>query len=184
MIFQPEADPLGALDPQRQLATQRATESPAAAFRRAKFERLTAGMLDQVEAAPRSPRCNVRRIQVNAVPPFASTFGCACDADAALPIVNGVRHAGAALCRRAWLFAGLLVAAVAPAHGFDDAQPVQGAAHELVLDSSGVPDVANWVVLDANGTAAWRAQGETQLAPVHPRRGAAAGRRDRDGVGW
>ena len=41
------------------------------------------------------------------------------------------------------------------------AQPVQGAAHELVLDSSGVPDVANWVVLDANGTAAWRAQGET-----------------------
>ena len=73
----------------------------------------------------------------------------------------GSRPAGTALCRRAWLSAGLLVAAVAPAHGFDDAQPVQGAPHELVLDSSGVPDVANWVVLDANGTAAWRAQGET-----------------------
>ena len=53
--FQSEADRLRALDPQRQLATQRATESPAAPFRRAKFDRLTAGMLDQVEAAPRTP---------------------------------------------------------------------------------------------------------------------------------
>ena len=51
---------------------------------------------------------------------------------------------------------------VAPAYGFDDAQPVAGTSHDLVLDSSGVPDVANWVVLDANGTASWRAQGETQ----------------------
>ena len=51
---------------------------------------------------------------------------------------------------------------MAPAYGLDDAQPVQGTPHDLVLDSSGVPDVANWVVLDANGTASWRAQGETQ----------------------
>jgi FecR protein len=53
------------------------------------------------------------------------------------------------------------VAAVASAHAFDGAQPAPGTPHDLVLDSSGVPDVANWVVLDANGTAAWRAQGET-----------------------
>ena len=33
---------------------------------------------------------------------------------------------------------------------------------DLVLDSSGVPASANWVVLDATGTAAWRAQGETR----------------------
>jgi hypothetical protein len=97
---------------------------------------------------------------VNAVQPFASGFD-----DTALPArVRGratdARHAGAALCRRAWLLGGLLIAAV-PAHGFDGAQPVQGNPHELVLDSSGVPEVANWVVLDANGTAAWRAQGET-----------------------
>ena len=51
----PEADRLGALDPQRQWATQRAMESPAAAFRRAKFDRLTAGMLDQVEANSPGP---------------------------------------------------------------------------------------------------------------------------------
>ncbi len=72
------------------------------------------------------------------------------------------RHAGAALCRRAWLFGGLLIAVVAPAQGFDGAPPVQQSAHDLVLDSSGVPNVANWVVLDASGTAAWRAQGETR----------------------
>ena len=53
--FQSEGDLLGALDPQLPLATQRAAESPAAPFRRAKFDRLTAGMLDQVEAAPRTP---------------------------------------------------------------------------------------------------------------------------------
>jgi hypothetical protein len=67
-----------------------------------------------------------------------------------------LRRAGATL------FWGLLVAAVTPAHGFDDMQPGQGTPHDLVLDSSGVPNVANWVVLDAYGTAAWRAQGETR----------------------
>jgi hypothetical protein len=76
------------------------------------------------------------------------------------PSVITARHVGAAVCRRVWFIGGLLVAALAPAHGFDGAQP-EG-SHELVLDSAGVPDVANWVVLDANGTAAWRAQGETR----------------------
>jgi hypothetical protein len=51
----PEVGRLGALDSQRRWATQRATESPAAAFRRAKFDRLTAGMLDQVEASSPGP---------------------------------------------------------------------------------------------------------------------------------
>jgi hypothetical protein len=55
VVFQGDADGLRAFDPQRQLATPRATESPAAAIRRAKFDRLTAGMLDQVEATPPSP---------------------------------------------------------------------------------------------------------------------------------
>ncbi len=49
-------DGLRALDPQPQLAPARITESPAAAIRRAKFERLTAGMLDQVEAIPAGPK--------------------------------------------------------------------------------------------------------------------------------
>jgi hypothetical protein len=56
----------------------------------------------------------------------------------------------------------LLVAGGAPASGFDGAQPAQDATQELSLDSSGVPASANWVVLDANGIAAWRAQGETR----------------------
>jgi hypothetical protein len=59
------------------------------------------------------------------------------------------------------LFWVLLVAAGVPAFGFDGAKPAQ----ELVLDSSGVPASANWVVLDATGTAAWRAAGETRWHP-------------------
>jgi FecR protein len=38
---------------------------------------------------------------------------------------------------------------------------MEGSPQDLVLDSSGVPNAANWVVLDAQGTAGWRAQGET-----------------------
>ena len=76
MISQPGANGFGAFDAQRRWATPRVIESPAAVFRRAKFERLTAGMLDRVEAAPR-PQCNIRRGQVNAFLPLASTFGCA-----------------------------------------------------------------------------------------------------------
>jgi hypothetical protein len=51
MTLQSEADLPGAADAQLPWATQRAAESPAAPFRRAKFDRLTAGMLDRVEAS-------------------------------------------------------------------------------------------------------------------------------------
>jgi hypothetical protein len=50
----PEAGGPGALEPDGP-AKWRVTESPAAAIRRGKFERLTAGMLDQVEASQSSP---------------------------------------------------------------------------------------------------------------------------------
>jgi hypothetical protein len=50
MTLPSEGDLLGAVDPQLPFATHRAPESPAAPFRRAKFDRLTAGMLDRVEA--------------------------------------------------------------------------------------------------------------------------------------
>ena len=73
------------------------------------------------------------------------------------------RRAAAGLCRRTRLLFGLLlVAAGVPAFGFDGAQPTSQTPRDPVLDSSGVPASANWVVLDATGTAAWRAQGETR----------------------
>jgi hypothetical protein len=56
----------------------------------------------------------------------------------------------------------LLLAAGVPASAFDGAQPSSDIAQDLALDSSGVPASANWVVLDATGIAAWRAQDETQ----------------------
>ena len=72
------------------------------------------------------------------------------------------RHKLADLRPRAWLLFGLLLAAVAaPAHGFDDQEGPSQAAQDLVLNGSGVPTSANWVVLDAAGIAAWRAKGET-----------------------
>jgi FecR protein len=72
-------------------------------------------------------------------------------------------RAGALRRRPVWLLCGfLLVAGGTPASGLDGAQPAQEAASNLFLDSSGVPASANWVVLDANGIAAWRAQGETR----------------------
>jgi hypothetical protein len=49
MTLQSEGELPGAVTPQRPFATHRAAESPAAPFRRAKFDRLTAGMLDRVE---------------------------------------------------------------------------------------------------------------------------------------
>ena len=68
-----------------------------------------------------------------------------------------------ALCRGAGLVCGLyLVAAVASARGFDGVPPPQETAPDLLLDSSSVPGPANWVVLDASGIAAWRAQGESR----------------------
>jgi hypothetical protein len=54
------------------------------------------------------------------------------------------------------------MAAVASAQGLDRAQPLQESAQELALESAGVPTSANWVVLDASGIAAWRAQGESR----------------------
>lgn len=72
------------------------------------------------------------------------------------------RQRGAARWRRAWLLLGLLLATIAaPAHGFDGEEGSPAAAQDLVFDSSGVPTSANWVVLDASGIAAWRAEGET-----------------------
>jgi hypothetical protein len=53
--MQSEGDLLGAVDPRLPFATHRAAESTAALFRRAKFDRLTAGMLDRVEATGHSP---------------------------------------------------------------------------------------------------------------------------------
>jgi hypothetical protein len=50
----------------------------------------------------------------------------------------------------------------ASAQNLDRVRPVPESAHELVLDGAGVPTAANWVVLDASGIAAWRAQGETR----------------------
>jgi hypothetical protein len=56
MTLQSEGELPGAVTPQRPFATHRAAESPAAPFRRAKFDRLTAGMLDRLEAT--APRLN------------------------------------------------------------------------------------------------------------------------------
>jgi hypothetical protein len=75
----------------------------------------------------------------------------------------GASRARAGRDRRVWLVCGfLLVAGGAPASGFDGTQPAQEATQDLLPNSSGVPASANWVVLDAMGTAAWRAQGETR----------------------
>jgi hypothetical protein len=84
---------------------------------------------------------------------------------AAMPVPRwsrGERRARAGLRHRIWLLGGLWLLAVGAAHGFDGAQPGQETAQDLVLDSSGVPASANWVVLDATGIAAWRAQGESR----------------------
>lgn len=69
---------------------------------------------------------------------------------------------GARRFHRACLFGLVLVATGVPAYGFDRKEPAPQTAENLVLDTSGVPASANWVVLDATGTAAWRAQGETR----------------------
>jgi hypothetical protein len=55
MTLPTEAGLPGAVDPQLAFTTHRTAESPAAPFRRAKFDRLTAGMLDRVEATRPSP---------------------------------------------------------------------------------------------------------------------------------
>src|SRR5690606_34416107 len=72
------------------------------------------------------------------------------------------RHRRAMPWRRVWPSLGAVLAIALLAYGFDaDAQEPQAAQH-IVLDSSGVPTSANWVVLDARGIAAWRAEGDTR----------------------
>ncbi|HLT02985.1 MAG TPA: FecR family protein, partial [Geminicoccaceae bacterium] len=72
------------------------------------------------------------------------------------------RLRGAEPWRRIWPSLGAVMAIALLAFGFDaDAQEPQAAQH-IVLDSSGVPTSANWVVLDARGIAAWRAEGDTR----------------------
>lgn len=68
-----------------------------------------------------------------------------------------------------WLLIGLLlVAFAAPAHGFDPDEHSGTDAQHVLLDGSGVPISANWVVLDARGIAAWRAQGEARWNSFTP----------------
>lgn len=76
------------------------------------------------------------------------------------PAIAG--HKLVALWPGAWLLFGLLLALPAPAYGFEGEEPSSRPVHDLVVNSSGVPLYANWVVLDASGIAAWRAQGETR----------------------
>ena len=61
-----------------------------------------------------------------------------------------------------WLLMGFLLAVSAPAHGFDGQEQSPPLVDDLGLHSSGVPTSANWVVLDATGIAAWRAEGDTR----------------------
>ena len=86
-------------------------------------------------------------------------FRLRCDADAALPIVRkgtGRRRSAMPACLA--VSAGSAGRWRGPSLRLRRRTAGAGTAHDLVLDSSGVPDVANWVVLDANGTASWRAQ--------------------------
>jgi FecR protein len=65
----------------------------------------------------------------------------------------------------AWLLVGLLLAVCVPAHGFDGQKPSPPSVDDLALHGSGVPASANWVVLDATGIAAWRAEGAARWQP-------------------
>lgn len=64
-----------------------------------------------------------------------------------------------------WLLLGLLLAVSVPAHGFEGQEQAPPSAAELALYGSGAPTYANWVVLDATGIAAWRADGDTRWQP-------------------
>ena len=86
---------------------------------------------------------------------------------AAAPMVPGrssalERQKSAPLRPGTWLLLALLLAVTAPAYGFDDKEPSSQAVDDLVLHGLDVPAAANWVVLDANGIAAWRAEGDTR----------------------
>jgi FecR protein len=71
------------------------------------------------------------------------------------------RHQTATL-RPACLLFSLLLAIAAPAYGFEGEQQSPQSVGDLVLHGSNVPAAANWVVLDATGIAAWRAEGATR----------------------
>jgi hypothetical protein len=77
------------------------------------------------------------------------------------------RHRPATL-RPAGLLLSLLLAVAAPASGFDDGQQSPQGISDLVLHGSSAPAAANWVVLDAIGIAAWRADGETRWQRFTP----------------
>jgi hypothetical protein len=69
---------------------------------------------------------------------------------------------GAQSCRHTGALLGLLLALAALlAHGSQNEARAQERPESVVLDSAVVPASANWVVLDATGTSAWRAQGES-----------------------
>ena len=69
---------------------------------------------------------------------------------------------GAESCRHIGVLLGLLLALAALlAHGSQNEARAQERPESAVLDSAIVPASANWVVLDATGTSAWRAQGES-----------------------
>ena len=99
---------------------------------------------------------------MHALRPFASRSSCRATPLPRRRSSPGKRRTGAALSRTCLLLGFLLIAAGIPAHGFDGEPPSPETPPDLVLDSSGVPASANWVVLDAAGTASWRAEGETR----------------------
>jgi hypothetical protein len=69
---------------------------------------------------------------------------------------------GAESCRHIGVLFGLLLALAALlAHGSQNEARAQERPESAVLDSAIVPASANWVVLDATGTSAWRPQGES-----------------------
>jgi hypothetical protein len=67
-----------------------------------------------------------------------------------------------------YLFFGLMLAVAAPAYGFDGQERTPLSADDLVLHGSSMPTAANWVVLDATGIAAWRAEGNTRWQRFTP----------------
>jgi hypothetical protein len=71
------------------------------------------------------------------------------------------RHSPATL-QPGCVLLGLMLAVAAPAHGFDGQERSSPSVGDLVLHGSNVPAAANWVVLDATGIAAWRAEGATR----------------------
>ena len=85
-------------------------------------------------------------------------------AAAALPTAGSPGRARRRIATH-WLGAcvlGLLVPLGAPAYGFDGKEQSTPTAEEPVVHGSGVPTAANWVVLDARGIAAWRAEGDSR----------------------